>query len=64
MIKIISVLAKFSSKKQFKLKKAYFMTTEIDLIGEKYLFLTNTPFLNESKVKFPHKKTRNHKTKT
>ena len=28
------------------------MTTEIDLIGEKEPFLTNTPLLNEGKVKF------------
>ena len=28
------------------------MTTEIDPIGEKQPFLTNTPFLNEGKVKF------------
>ena len=28
------------------------MTTEIDLIGEKKPFLTNTSFLNEGKVKF------------
>ena len=30
-----SDLANFGSEKQFKVKKAYFMTTEIDLIGEK-----------------------------
>ena len=28
------------------------MTTEIDLIGEKLSLLTNTPFVNEGKVKF------------
>ena len=28
------------------------MTTEIDLIGDKQPFLTNTPFLHEVKVKF------------
>ena len=28
------------------------MTTEIHLIGEKQPLLTNTPFLNEGKVKF------------
>ena len=44
MIKIKSVLANFDSEKPFKVKKAYFITREIDLIGE--------PFLNESKVKF------------
>ena len=52
MVKIKSVLANFASGKQFKVKKAYFMTEEIDLIGEKYPFLTNTPFLNKDKVKF------------
>ena len=30
-----SDLANSGSEKQFKVKKAYFMTTEIDLIGEK-----------------------------
>ena len=35
LIKIKIVLANFGSEKQFKVKKAYFMTTEIDLIGEK-----------------------------
>ena len=30
-----SVLANFGSEKQFKVKTAYFMTTEIDLTGEK-----------------------------
>ena len=30
-----SDLANFGLEKQFKVKKAYFMTTEIDLIGEK-----------------------------
>ena len=35
MIEIKSVLANFGSGKQFKVKKAYFMTTEIDLIGVK-----------------------------
>ena len=34
-MKIKSVLANFSSEKQFKVKKAYFISTEIDLIGEK-----------------------------
>ena len=28
------------------------MTTETDLVGEKQPFLTNTSFLNKSKVKF------------
>ena len=28
------------------------MTTEIDLTGKKITILTNTPFLNEGKVKF------------
>ena len=52
MIKIENVLVNFGSVKQFKIKKAYFTTTKIDLIGEKQPFLTNTPFLNEGKVKF------------
>ena len=52
MIKIKSVLANFGSENQFNLKKAYFITTEVDLIGEKQPFLTNIPFLNEGKVKF------------
>ena len=43
MTKTESVLANFGSTKQFKVKKAYFMTAGI---------LTNTPFLNEGKVKF------------
>ena len=53
MIKIKSVLGNFASEKQSKVKKAYFIPTEIGLIAEKWPFLTNTPFLNESKVKFP-----------
>ena len=52
MIKIKSALANFGLEKQFKVKKVYLMTTDIDLIGEKETFLTNTPFLNEGKVKF------------
>ena len=52
MIKITNVLAKFGLEKQFKVKKAYFMTTKINIIGEKQPFLTNTPFLNEGEVKF------------
>ena len=28
------------------------MTTEIDLVGEKWPFLTNTSFFNKDKVKF------------
>ena len=51
-MKIKSVLANFYSEKQFKVKKAYFITTEIYVIGDKQPFLTNKPFLNESKVKF------------
>ena len=51
MIKIKSVLANSDSEKQFKVKKAYFITIEIDLIGKKCPFLTNAPFLNEDKVK-------------
>ena len=47
------VQGNFGSKKQFKVKKAYFITTEIDLIVEIESFLTNTSFLNEGKVKFP-----------
>ena len=43
-------MANFGSEKQFKVKKAYFIT--IDLIGEKQPFLTNTPSLNEDKGKF------------
>ena len=35
LIKIKSVLANFGSEKQFKVKKAYFITTEIDPIEEK-----------------------------
>ena len=35
MIKIKTFFAYFVSEKQFKVKKAYFITTEIDLIGEK-----------------------------
>ena len=34
------------------MEKAYFITTEIDLIVEKELFLTNMSFFNEGKVKF------------
>ena len=45
-------MANFGLEKEFKVKKAYFMTTEIDLIGEKQPFLTNRPLLNEGKVKF------------
>ena len=52
MIKIKSALANFGSEKQLKVKKVYFIITEIDLIGEKKPFLTNAPFLNEGKVKF------------
>ena len=52
MIKIKSDLANFRSGNQFKVKKAYFMTTEIDLIGEKQPFLTNTSFWNDGKIKF------------
>ena len=52
MIKIKRVLANSGSEKQLQVEKAYFITTEIDLIGEKQPFLTNTPFLNEDKVKF------------
>ena len=33
--KIKSVLANFGSEKQFKVKKAYFIITEIDLVEEK-----------------------------
>ena len=33
------------------------MATEIDHVGEKQPFLTNTFFLNEGKVKFPQNKT-------
>ena len=35
LIKIKNVLANFDSEKQFKVKKAYFMAKEIDLIEEK-----------------------------
>ena len=35
LIKIKSALANFGSDKQFKVEKVYFVTTEIDLIGEK-----------------------------
>ena len=35
LIRIKSALANFGSKKLFKIKKAYFITTEIDLVGEK-----------------------------
>ena len=35
LIKIKTVLANFGSEKQFKVKKAYLITTEIDVIGEK-----------------------------
>ena len=52
LIKIKRVLANSGSEKQLQVEKAYFITTEIDLIGEKQPFLTNTPFLNEDKVKF------------
>ena len=52
LIKIKTVLANFGSEKQFKVKKAYFTTTEIDLVGEKKPFLTNTLILNEGKIKF------------
>ena len=46
LIKIENVLPNFGSEKQFKVKESYFLTTEIDP------FLTITPFLNESKLKF------------
>ena len=53
LIKIKSVLAELVRKNNFKYyKKANFMTTEIDIVGEKQPFLTNTPFLNKGKVKF------------
>ena len=48
LIKIKSVLANFGSEKQVKVKKAYFMTTEID------------PFLTDT----PTNKTRHHKIRT
>ena len=51
MIKIKSVLVNFGSEKLFEVRKAYFITTEIDLIGEKKTFLRNKSFLNEGKVK-------------
>ena len=51
-LKLKPFLLTLLRKKQFKVQKAYFMTTEIDLIGEKQSFLTNIPFLNEGKVKF------------
>ena len=36
LIKIKTVLANFGSEKQFKVKKkAYFITTAIDVLGEK-----------------------------
>ena len=35
LIKIKNVLANFDSEKQFKVKKAFFMAEEIDLIEEK-----------------------------
>ena len=35
LIKIKSALANFGPEKQFKGKKAYFITTKIDLIGKK-----------------------------
>ena len=35
LVKIKSALANFGLEKQFKVKKAYFITTETDLIGEK-----------------------------
>ena len=53
MIKVISALPNFGLQKQFKVKNVYFIIRVIDLIGEKYPFLTNTPFLNKSKIKFP-----------
>ena len=51
-VKIKPVLANFGSEKKFKVKKTYFITTEIDPIGEKLPFLTKKPFLNKGKVKF------------
>ena len=39
------------------------MTTEIDLAGEKKLFLTNKSFLDKDKVKFLQIKRRHYKTK-
>ena len=47
-------MANFGSEKQFKVKNsllAYFITIKVDLIGEKWPFLTNVPFLNEDKGK-------------
>ena len=35
LIKIRTFFANFGSEKQFKVKTAYFMTTEIDLIADK-----------------------------
>ena len=45
LIKIKRVLAKFGSEKKLKVKRAYFMATKINP------FPTNTPFLNEGKIK-------------
>ena len=39
------------------------MKTEIGLVGEKELLLTNTSFFNKSKVKFLQIKARHHRTK-
>ena len=47
LIKIKTVLANFDSEKPLTVKKAYFITTEIDLIREE-----QPPFLNEGNVKF------------
>ena len=46
LIKIKSVLGNFGLEKQFKVKRTYFITTAIDSL------VTNTPYLNEGKVKF------------
>ena len=39
------------------------MTTEIDIVREKWLFLTNTSFLSKGKVKFVQIKQDNIKQK-
>ena len=45
------------------MKKTYFMTKEIDLVGEKQPFLTNTSFLIKNKGNVNTTKTTHCKTK-
>ena len=52
LIKIKNVLANFDSEKQFKVKKAYFMEEEIDLIEEKNHFWQRHAFWMKVRLNF------------